>query len=123
MINAFRKGLEGGIKLGIGNDAGVVLTPHYDVWKELVHFVEYGNMAPRQAIYHATKCNAEILGIDDETGTIEAGKSADFVVLNGNPTEDLTVLSRPSMVVVFGQVIENPAVKRVKEIDAVVSHS
>lgn len=120
MINAFQKALEGGVKIGIGNDAGVVLTPHYDVWKELVHFVEYGNMTPRQAIYHATKCNAEILGIEDETGTIEAGKSADFVVLDGNPAENLALLSKPSMVVVFGQVIENPTVKRVKEVDAVL---
>jgi imidazolonepropionase-like amidohydrolase len=119
MINAFRKGLEGGIRIGVGNDAGVVLTPHYDVWRELVHFVEYGNMTPRQAICHATKGNAEILGIEEETGTIETGKSADFVVLDGDPTENLYLLSKPSMVVVFGQVIEKPAVKRIKAIDAI----
>ncbi len=118
MINAFRKGLEGGVKIGVGNDAGVVLTPHYDVWKELLHFVEYGNMTPRQAIFHATKCNAEILGIDNVTGTIKAGKSADFVVLEEDPTENLALLSKPSMVVVFGHVIENPTVRRVREVDA-----
>ena len=121
MVSAFKDGLKGGIKIGVGTDAGVVLTPHYDVWKELVHFVEYGNITPRQAIYHATKCNAEILGIDDETGTIEAGKSADFIVLDRNPADDLSVLSKPSMVVVFGRVITSPKIKRVKKIDAIKS--
>ena len=78
-------------------------------------------MSPRQAIYHATKCNAEILGIDNETGTVEAGKSADLVILDKNPCDDLTVLSKPSMVVCHGNLIEKPNVKRVKEIDAIMS--
>ena len=121
MMSAFLDGLKGGIKIGIGTDAGVVLTPHYDVFKELVHFVEYGKISPRQAIYHATKCNAEILGIENETGTIEVGKSADFVAFNENPSDDVTVLSKPSMVVCQGNLLENPVVKRIKAVDEIVS--
>lgn len=121
MMSAFKDGLKGGVKIGIGTDSGVVLTPHYDVWKELVHFVEYGNISPRRAIYHATKCNAEILGIENETGTIEVGKSADFVILYKNPCDDLFVLSKPSMVVCLGNLLEKPTVKRVKKVDAILS--
>ena len=121
MISAFQTAVKHGIKTGVGTDAGVVLTPHYDVWKELVHFVEYGGLTPHQAIYRATRCSAEILGIEKETGTIEEGKSADFCVLDGNPLEDLTVLSRPSMVVCFGNIIDHPVVNKIKEIEAIVS--
>ncbi len=47
-------------------------------------------MTPMQALVCATRNGAEVLGLDDELGTIEAGKSADFLVLNANPLDDIT---------------------------------
>ena len=60
----------------------------------------------------ATLKNAEILGIQNETGSVEAGKSADMLITGGNPLEDLTCLRAPYMVVMAGRVIAQPQVKK-----------
>ncbi len=119
LIKGFQQALKEGIKVGIGTDASVPFVTHYNLWKELVYFVEYGHITPKQAIYHATKVNAEILGLEDETGTIEVGKSADFLIVKENPLENLAALSRPFMVVIRGTLIKNPKVKKVKAIEKI----
>ena len=61
--------------------------------------------------------NAQIAGIDNETGSLEKGKSADLIVVKENPLEDLTALRNVSMVMVRGRLIRNPKVKRMKYVD------
>ena len=77
-----------------------------------MYFKKYLGVSNEFAIHTATLVNAQIAGIDDVTGSIEVGKSADFMVVNGNPLEDLETLRNPQMVVLRGNVIKKPKVKK-----------
>ena len=77
----------------------------------------YISVSNEFAIHTATKVNAEIAGIDKETGSIEEGKSADFMVVEGNPLENLEALRNPKMVVLRGNVIKNPKVKKFQYVE------
>ena len=58
-----------------------------------------------------------IAGIDKETGSIEEGKSADMIVVRNDPLEDLSVLRNVSMVMIKGRLIEEPKVRKMKDVD------
>jgi imidazolonepropionase-like amidohydrolase len=60
------------------------LGPHWEMWA----FVQ-GGMSPMQALRVATRWPAETLGLDQDLGSLEAGKLADFVVLEKNPLEKI----------------------------------
>lgn len=109
--------LEAGIPVGLGTDAGCPYITHYDTWRELNYMHKYCGVSTSFALYSVTKGNAEIAGIGDVTGTIEAGKDADLIVTKGDPLEDLTVLRDPEMVVTRGSIIRDPKVKKVPEIE------
>jgi len=108
MIAGFKTAYEAGVKIGIGTDSGAPLTPPYDTVKELFHFMAFAGMTHREVIHRATIDTARIIGISDVTGSIEAGKSADLLVLDGDPTGDIRFLIQPRMVVVRGDVIDRP---------------
>ncbi len=117
MIKGLRRALKEGIPVAVGTDASVPYVAHYEFWKEVKYYVHYTGMIPQEAIHLATANNAKMLGIDDETGSIEAGKSADLQVTPGNPLEDIDILGRVSMVVMRGLLIDKPQVKRLKQLD------
>ncbi len=81
-----------GVKFVVGDDFGVGAMPHGDYAKELEAYVKGAGIAPLDVITWATRNGAELLGMKDEVGTIESGKLADLLVVNGNPAEDITVL-------------------------------
>ena len=83
--------LEKGVKISFGSDTGVPYIQHGNNARELSMFVELG-MEPMQAIIAATKTAAEAIGIDNMVGTIEAGKIADIIVVEGDPLEDINIL-------------------------------
>jgi imidazolonepropionase-like amidohydrolase len=60
--------------------------------------VEKGGMSPMEVLVAATGDAAEVCGLSEQTGTLEAGKWADVIVLDGNPLDDLTALSRVKLV-------------------------
>ncbi len=87
------------------------------MWREMQLFYKYCNVTRKFALYSVTLGNAKIVGIDKETGSIEEGKCADFVVTRKNPLEDLEALRNISMVVAKGKVIQNPKVKKAPEVE------
>jgi imidazolonepropionase-like amidohydrolase len=80
----FRKAVEAGVKLAFGTDAGV--CPYGTSGKQFAFMVKYG-MTPMQAVQSATSSAADLLGHSDVLGSIRAGKFADIVAVEGDPTE------------------------------------
>lgn len=117
MLDCARKCLDNGIPVGLGTDTACPFVTHYDMWRELRYFQKYLGVSNEFAIHTATKVNAEIAGIDKETGSIEEGKSADFMVVEGNPLENMEALRNPKMVVLRGNVIKNPKVKKFQYVE------
>lgn len=94
----FRLALDAGVRVACGTDAGMPFTYHGDSAYELELYVRYG-MTPMQAIVAATKTAAEALWIEDRVGTVEAGKTADLLVLNTDPLIDIRALQRKGEVI------------------------
>ena len=66
--------------------------------------------SPMEAINAATQISSEVLGIDSEVGTLETGKCADLIVIDGNPLDDIAILqdgSRIGFVMKGGQILKN----------------
>jgi imidazolonepropionase-like amidohydrolase len=88
-IESLQRALEAGVKIGAGTDAGG--HQHHINARELQCLVEAG-MSPMQALQTATGWAAECLGIERDVGTIQPGKLADLVVVEGDPLENIAVL-------------------------------
>ena len=88
-LESLHRALEAGVKVGAGTDAGG--HQHYINARELQCLVEAG-MSSMQALQAATGWAAECLGIDGDVGTIQPGKLADLLVVDGDPLQDITVL-------------------------------
>jgi imidazolonepropionase-like amidohydrolase len=80
------------VKLVVGDDFGVAGLMHGDYAKELESYVKGAGISALDVIGWATRNGAEMLGMKDELGTIEAGKLADLLVVNGDPVKDITLL-------------------------------
>jgi imidazolonepropionase-like amidohydrolase len=101
-----------GVKIGVGTDGGGQNGDQFVGWTmhaELENMVVAG-MTPAQVLVSATKNSAEILGLDD-LGTVAAGKSADFVVLEANPLDDITNTRRISRVFLRGHEVDRAALR------------
>jgi len=89
-----RRILRSGGRLGMGGDFGFAWNPHGDYAKELSFFVNYVGFTPLETIMCATKTGAEILGREDELGTLEVGKLADVLIVDGDVLKDITLLQK-----------------------------
>ena len=81
-----------GVKLVVGDDFGVGGLVHGDYAKELEAYVKGAGIPALDVIGWATRNGADMLGMKDDLGTIEAGKLADLLVVNGDPVKDISVL-------------------------------
>lgn len=115
MITGTKTALENGIKVGLGTDTGCPYTTHYNMWRELHYFEKKVGVSPEFALYTATLNNAEILGIDDITGSIELGKCADMLISDSDPFKDFRALSMPYAVVARGKVFMHPKIKKYEQ--------
>ncbi|KQL58569.1 MULTISPECIES: metal-dependent hydrolase family protein [Bacillaceae] len=86
---SIEKAYKAGVKIAMGTDAGVF--PHGINLRELGLMCEIG-MSPMEAIVASTKTAAECMGWGEKVGTIEAGKWADLIIVNGNPLADIHIL-------------------------------
>jgi imidazolonepropionase-like amidohydrolase len=103
----FKMYLEKGVKISFGSDAGVPFIRQGDNAGELSMFVELG-MSTMDAIIAATKTAAEAIGIEDKAGTIEEGKIADIILIDGDPLQDIGLLgteNKIKMVMKEGEII------------------
>jgi len=96
-----RKAIAKGVKIGVGTDAAVY--PHGRNAGELVRLVELG-MKPVDALKAATSGDAQLLGVEDRTGTLEPGKLADIVAVPGNPLETISQVEKVRFVMKDGVV-------------------
>lgn len=96
---------DAGATVGCGTDSGggpfTVFGRFYD---EIDNLIQTG-LSPFEALRSATVVNARILGLEDQLGTVEPGKSADFAVVEGNPLIDPTALRRVKMVIKGGSIV------------------
>jgi imidazolonepropionase-like amidohydrolase len=100
--------LKAGGRIGMGGDYGFAWNPHGDYAKELTFFVEHVGFSPLETITCATKTGAEIMGRADEFGTLEVGKLADVLVVEGNVLGNIRLLEDRSrfLAVMQGGVIK-----------------
>ena len=92
-----------GVKIALGTDSAV--APHHQANEELALMVTKGGMSPRDALISATKGGADLLGISNETGTLDPGRSADLIAVDGDPLSDPTAVQRVTYVMVRGKPI------------------
>jgi len=87
-----RRILAAGGRLGMGGDYGFAWNPHGDYAKELTFFVKHVGFSVLDTIKCATRTGAEIMGLGNEIGTLEAGKLADVLVVDGDVASDIAIL-------------------------------
>lgn len=100
----FAKAYKRGVKIAFGTDAGVY--PHGDNAKEFGYMVE-GGMPAIEALLSAMQVNANILGVGEKIGSVEAGKIADLVAVDEDPTKNIAAMMKVSFVMKEGVVYKN----------------
>jgi len=103
MQRNLRRAFSLGVPVAFGTDSAVY--PHGLNAREFAVYVRFG-MTPLQAIQTSTLNASKLLGMEDKLGTIEAGKLADLIAVDGDPTRDVTQLERVKWVMKEGKVIK-----------------
>jgi len=106
--DTLKKAFAAGVKVAFGTDAAVY--PHGLNAHEFAVYVRLG-MSPLQAIQTATIHGADLLGWSSKIGTLEAGKWADLIAVEGDPLKDVTTLERVKFVMKGGEVVTNQYAK------------
>ncbi|ANE53103.1 metal-dependent hydrolase family protein [Flavisolibacter tropicus] len=100
----FTKAYKAGVKIAFGTDAGVYA--HGKNYKEFEYMVEAG-MPPMESIKAATVSAADLLGVSDKVGSIEKGKLADIIAVDGDPLQDIKVMGKVQFVMKEGKVYKS----------------
>ncbi len=100
-----RRMFEAGVKLVVSSDQGSTSTRIDELALLMDFLVRELELPPLDTLYGVTGLATEALGIDDELGTLNPGKIADIVVLDGDPMTDITALQRVHLVIKDGKVV------------------
>ncbi|MFL6840925.1 MAG: amidohydrolase family protein [Sphingomicrobium sp.] len=92
-----------GVKIALGTDSAV--APHSEANRELELMVTKGGMSARDALIAATKGGPDLMGLSNETGTLDPGKSADLIAVDGDPLVDPRAVQHVDFVMVAGKPI------------------
>ncbi|MGA8109152.1 MAG: amidohydrolase family protein [Acidobacteriaceae bacterium] len=101
IMKTVARAYQGGVKFAYGTDAGVY--PHGQNWQDFIYLVKAG-LPPAYTLQMATINAAELLGHEDELGTVSVGKYADLVAVPGNPLDDISLMSKVNFVMKAGVV-------------------
>ncbi len=99
----FAKAVKAGVNIAFGTDSGIY--PHGMNAKNLAFHVRFGQ-TPMEAIRSATLVSAELLGWEDRVGSLQPGRFADLIAVEGDPIDDVTVLEDLSFVMKGGEVVK-----------------
>lgn len=108
-VDAVKRLRGAGVKVLVGGDYGLNITPHGTYAKDLEYFVDLFGMSPTEALLCATRDGGATADPNGMVGTLEEGKSADMVVVDGDPTADIRVLQdhdRLSAIVKDGRIYQ-----------------
>jgi len=105
-MDTFSRAVKAGVRLAFGTDTGV--SEHGRNAEEFILMVKAG-LGPMEAIQLATWNAAQLIKADDRLGSLEKGKLADVVAVEGNPLQDISLLTKPSFVMKDGKVIRHDA--------------
>ena len=92
------RAIDAGVKLVLGDDYGAAELPHGSYARELACYVDYAGIDPLEVIRWATRNGGAMTGLAN-LGTIATGKLADLLVVDGDPSTDITLLSQPERLV------------------------
>ncbi len=98
-VKAVRRLRDAGVRVLVGGDYGLNITPHGTYAKDLQYFVDLFGLSPAEALLCATRDGGAVADPDGMVGTLEEGKYADLVIVDGDPTSDITVLQDHSRIV------------------------
>jgi imidazolonepropionase-like amidohydrolase len=94
--DTYRRARDLGIRMCPGGDFGFAWNPHGEYAKDIQVFVDVLGFTPLEALTCATRYGAELMRMQDRIGTLEAGKLADLVVVDGDPLKDIAILQDKS---------------------------
>src|SRR5207247_8024478 len=101
-----------GIKVMVGSGVDGSTFPHGTQALEFEWLVKRAGLSPAAAIQAGTTTNAEALGWQDQIGSIDRGKYADLIAVDGDPLGDITELQRVTFVMKGGKVVRNEFISR-----------
>jgi imidazolonepropionase-like amidohydrolase len=98
------KAIRAGVKAAFGTDAGIF--PHGDNARQFAVYVQYG-MTPAQALHSATSVAADLLGRAKDVGTLQPGRYADLIAVEGDPLANVRVLEKVPFVMKGGKIVKD----------------
>jgi len=102
-----------GIKFVSGIDSGMLYVRFGDIAYTPERMVDVIGMGNMEAIVACTKTSAECLDVEEETGTLDKNKSADIIVVDGNPDEDIKNLHKVTSVMLRGELVKDNGIELV----------
>jgi imidazolonepropionase-like amidohydrolase len=91
----FHKAYQAGVPMLCGTESGFSVTPYGDWhYREMEVFVKHLGLTPLEAIRCCTEYGSHVMRMKDKVGTLQAGRLADLLVVNGDPSKDVTVVGQ-----------------------------